>query len=88
MAWGQPSYRSARRSESTPVRLGWTDDGDTALLAHCQSSVIPTFREAHGADFRIEGNRAVLIGPGDPLDDRREAALAELVRHALTYRRR
>lgn len=88
LKWGQPSYRSPHGNESTPIRLGWTDDGDVAMMTHCQSKVIPEFREAHGDSFRIDANRAVLIGHGDEIGERREAALAELIRHALTYRRR
>ena len=83
--WGQPSYRSSHGNESTPVRLGWTGDGDAALLTHCQSTVIPEFRAAYGDDFRFDGDRAVLFGADDDLD---EPELAELIRHALTYRRR
>ncbi|MDW3218251.1 MAG: DUF1801 domain-containing protein [Acidimicrobiales bacterium] len=83
--WGQPSYRSPHARESTPLRLGWTDTGDAALLAHCQSRVIPDFRDAFGDRFRFEGNRAVLFGS---VADVHEAELAELIRHALTYRRR
>jgi len=83
--WGQPSYRSPHGNESTPVRIGWTDDGDVALLTHCQSTVIPEFRSAFGDRYRFDGNRAVLLGPKDELHD---DDLAELIHHALTYRRR
>lgn len=82
--WGQPSYRSPHGKESTPVRLGWTDAGDAALLTHCQSRVIPEFRDEFGDRFRFDGHRAVLFGSADELH---EAELAELIRHALTYRR-
>lgn len=83
--WGQPSYRSPNGNESTPVRLNWTDEGDAALLTHCQSTVIADFRTAFGDGFRFDGDRAVLFGPADALH---EAEVAELIRHALTYRRR
>ncbi len=82
--WGQPSYRSPHRNESTPVRLGWTRSGEVALLTHCQSRVIPEFRRAFGDRFRFDGDRAVLVDPAGELYD---AELAELIRHALTYRR-
>lgn len=82
--WGQPSYRSPHGNESTPVRLGWTDVGDASLLVHCQSSVIPQFRDAFGDRFRFDGDRAVLFGTAEELH---ETELAELIRHALTYRR-
>ena len=84
LKWGQPSYRSSHGNESTPVRLGWTDDGEMAVLTHCQSSVIPEFRDAFGDQFRYEGNRAILLAPDDDFD---EVVLSEALRHALTYRR-
>lgn len=82
--WGQPSYRSPHGRESTPVRLGWTGDGDAALLTHCQSTVVGEFRAVFGDRFRFDGNRAVLFASADEI---REPELAELIRHALTYRR-
>lgn len=85
LKWGQPSFRSPHGIESTPIRLGWTDDGDAALLTHCRSRVIPEFRAAFGDRFRYDGTRAVLLGPDDDVD---APEIADLVRHALTYRRR
>ena len=85
LKWGQPSYRSPHGNESTPIRLGWTESGDVALLTHCQSRVIPEFRAVFGDRFRYDGDRAVLIGSPDELH---EVELAELIGRALTYRRR
>ncbi len=84
LKWGQPSYRSPHGNESTPVRIGWSGSGDVALLAHCQSSVVPEFRAAFGDRFRFDGDRAVLVGESDVgrLDE-----LTEFVSRALTYRR-
>ncbi len=84
LKWGQPSYRSARPRESTPIRLASTADGDfVALLAHCQSSVIPDFRAMFPADFRFDGDRAILFRPGEDLQPNR---LRLCIEHALRYR--
>ncbi len=86
LKWAQPSYRSARARESTPVRLGTTADGEhAALLVHCQSSVIPDFRAMFPTEFRYEGNRAILFAPDDDLQVDR---LRLCIEHALRYRRR
>ncbi len=84
LKWGQPSYRSPHGNESTPIRLGFTSGNDVALLAHCQSSVVPEFRAAFGERFRFDGDRAVLLSERDAssIDD-----LTDFVRRALTYRR-
>ncbi len=84
LKWGQPSYRSARPRESTPIRLASTADGEfVALLAHCQSSVIPDFRAMFPADFRYDGDRAILFRPEEDLQPDR---LRLCIEHALRYR--
>ena len=86
LKWGQPSYRSARAHESTPVRLGVTADGaHVALLVHCRSSVISDFRATFPTQFRYEGNRAILFRPDDDLQVER---LRLCIEHALRYRTR
>lgn len=85
LKWGQPSYQSVRPRESTTIRLGVTGDGDVALFFHCQSSVIPSFREQFGSAFRYEGNRAVLFGVDDPMP---HDTVRLPIEHALCYRRR
>ena len=74
--WGQPSYRAPKGS---PLRLGVTKSGDLALYAICTTTIIETFRQGPGANFRFEKNRAVLPRP-DEFD-----ALRPLIAHALTY---
>lgn len=86
LKWGQPSYTAACRSESTAVRLATTADHEQfGLFFHCQSSVVPRFREAFPDDFTFDGNRGVLFRPGDDLQLDRVRLCIE---HALTYRRR
>ena len=84
MKWGQPSFRSARGRESTPVRLDWTGDGDVLVLVHCQTSVIADFAATAGDRYRFDGTRAVVFGADDEVIDE---DLVALFTHALTYRR-
>ena len=85
LKWGQPSYTAACRSTSTAVRLATTADHEQfGLFFHCQTSVVPRFREAFPDDFTFDGNRGVLFRPGDDLQLDR---LRLCVEHALTYRR-
>lgn len=80
LKWGQPSYTTAK---STPVRLALTKQGDIAILTHCQSTVISDFRAIAPPDMRFDGNRALLLDPSNPPP---EAAIAPLIRAALSYR--
>lgn len=80
LKWGHPSFAA---SKGTPLRIGPHKSGDCALFAHCQSSVISTFAQLHGHQFKIDGNRAVILQAGDhpPLEE-----LRPLIAHALTYK--
>ncbi len=84
LRWGQPSYLSSRPRESTAIRLGSREDeGCFALLFHCQSTVVPQFRDMFPTGFRIEGRRGLLFRPGEDLQ---EDKLRLCIAHALQYR--
>ena len=83
--WGQPSLRAARPGASTPLRIAVTDDGDVALLAHCQTSVMPGLQDRSGEAFRFDGNRGVLFAT---TEDLRSDLLRTAIAHALTYHHR
>ncbi|GLQ35712.1 hypothetical protein GCM10007939_19950 [Amylibacter marinus] len=80
LRWGQPSYSTP---QATPLRIGAPKTGGFALYAHCQSSVIPTFAQTFGAEFDIQGTRAVHFQSAADLQPEK---LRLLIRHALTYR--
>ena len=71
LKWGEPSY--GHRGGS-PVRFGWkpAQPDICRLLFHCQSRLIPTFRElyGHGPDkLDFEGQRAIAFVHSDPPPD-------------------
>ncbi len=80
LKWGQPSYVAPKGST---LRLGVTKAGQAAIYAHCQSSIVSDFAAHFGADFEIEGNRAVMLGDFTPED---QDKLRALIRHGLTYK--
>lgn len=79
LRWGQPAYLTKKGST---IRLGVPKDASFALYVHCQSRLIPAFRDGPGAGLRFEGNRAVLF---DDVGELPGAPLQPLIRHALTY---
>lgn len=83
LKWGQPSYAS---KGGTPLRLGLPKTGGIALYAHCQTTVIAEFAALHGAEFEIEGNRAVHLTAEQASDQ--NTALRQLITAALTYHRK
>lgn len=79
LRWGQPAYLAPK---GTTLRLGVPKAGGFAIYAHCQSQVIPAFRDTFAEEFRFEGNRAVLFTDPDQI---KPALLSQMIRHALTY---
>ena len=82
LRWGQPSYITPIGST---LRIGIPKSGGFALYAHCQSTIISQFSHGFGADFQIEGNRAVLF---QGKDDIQPEKLRLMIEHALTYKRK
>ena len=82
LKWGQPAYLTPETKSGSTIRLGLPKQGGFALYTHCQTSLIPEFRDLFPDDFDFEGNRAVRFHDGEslPLD-----RLRMLVRNALTY---
>lgn len=83
LKWGQPSYNTAESGSGTPIRLGRPKSGGFAVFTHCQTTVIPEFRETFGEAFAYDANRAVVFDKGTEID---LGKLAVLVSRALTYR--
>lgn len=79
LRWGQPAYLAPK---GTALRLGAPKDGVFALFVHCQSKVIPDFREMVGDKFKFEGNRAVLF---NNISEIKPELLSLMIRIALTY---
>jgi hypothetical protein len=62
LKWGQPSYLTEETRSGTTVRIDRLKKGDGyALYVHCQSGLVPKFRELYPDTFRYEGKRALLF---------------------------
>ncbi len=62
LKWGQPSYLTEATKSGTTVRIDRVKKGDGyALYVHCQSGLVPKFRDLYGDTFRYEGKRALLF---------------------------
>ncbi|MCW5738449.1 MAG: DUF1801 domain-containing protein [Enhydrobacter sp.] len=68
LKWGQPSYLTEETKSGTTVRIDRLKKGDGyALYVHCQSGLVPRFRELYPDTFRYEGKRALLFDTDAPL---------------------
>src|SRR5690349_13714332 len=75
LKWGEPAYLTEATRSGSTIRLGWNRDhaSDCAVLFHCRTSLVETFRERFPDTFRYEKNRAILLCSIEPLS----AELAE-----------
>ena len=69
------------------MRIGWKRANPTqyAMYFHCQTNLVETFRTLFPADFRFEGNRALLFDEAQAIP---EDALEFCIAASLTYRLR
>ena len=81
LRWGQPAFLTPGTGAACSLRIGMAKD-DFALFVHCRSNLIEAFTAGPVHAMRAQGTRAVLFRDPDDIDD---AALAFLIRSALTY---
>ena len=77
LKWGQPSYLTEKTKSGTTIRIDRLKKaGGYGLYVHCQSGLVPKYRELYPDTFRYEGKRAILF------DIDEKVPLAEL-RHCI-----
>ena len=69
LKWGEPAYLTAETRAGSTIRLAWreSDPARIALLFHCQTNLVESFRERFAAELQFEGNRAVVLGVASAL---------------------
>lgn len=84
LKWGQPAYVPSKPGIGSTVRIDALKPPkqEYGMFFHCQTTLVPTFRELYGNRFSFQGNRAIVFSHGQkvPWD-----ALAHCVALALTY---
>ncbi|MEP2781611.1 MAG: DUF1801 domain-containing protein [Pseudoruegeria sp.] len=82
LKWGQPAYLTTKTRSGTTLRLGVGKQGNAAVFAHCQTSVMSDFQTLTGTDFQFDGNRGLWLSGAKDANDPR---LDQLIYSALTY---
>lgn len=84
LKWGQPAYLPIKARTGTTIRLGSVREAPDAcaLLVHCQTNLVDTYRGLFGDELTFQGNRAILFKPGAVLPKR---AVRHCIELALTY---
>lgn len=84
LKWGHPSYLTPETRSGTTVRISQID-ADTeryGMFVHCQTTLIPTFREMFPDVLNFDGTRAIEF---DLEEDPPEDILRQCISLALTY---
>jgi hypothetical protein len=84
LKWGQPSYLTPETKSGTTVRIDAIKDdpNHVAVYFHCQTNLVPTFRDMYGDKLTFEGNRALVLDVRQKLP---EKELRHCLASALTY---
>lgn len=87
LKWGEPAYLTEATGSGTTIRLGWrrSSDESCAILFHCRTTLVETFRTQFSGALTYEKNRAILLRTSGALP---RAPLAICLAMALTYHRR
>ena len=86
LKWGEPAYVTSQSKSGSTIRIAWNKARPTqyAMYFNCRTTLVDTFRTMFPADFRFEGNRALVFDEADALPTE---ALAFCIGAALTYHR-
>jgi Domain of unknown function (DU1801) len=84
LRWGQPSFLTPETASGSTIRMDGlrNDPKRVALYFHCQSGLVPQFRELYADKFTFEKDRAILLPVDKPLP---RAELAHCISLALTH---
>ncbi|WP_422372831.1 DUF1801 domain-containing protein [Hoeflea sp.] len=85
LKWGEPSFTPAKRNVGSSVRIAPRANGDLALMFICHTNLVEEFRALYPAALTFEGNRAIVVEAGKPVD---AEALSHCIALALTYKLR
>lgn len=84
LKWGEPAYLPTAPRVGTTVRINALKGSPdkVAVLFHCQTNLVASFRERYPDVLKFEGNRAIVLPVAKPLP---KQALKHCIAMALTY---
>lgn len=82
LKWGQPTYSTIQTKSGSPIRLDRFGEDEIAILFHCQTSLIESFKTLFHDSMKFSKNRAIVINPEEGWDTNQLELCIEM---ALTY---
>ncbi|MCH9852401.1 MAG: DUF1801 domain-containing protein [Alphaproteobacteria bacterium] len=83
LKWGEPSYVTEQTISGSTVRLGLFPKNKIAILFHCKTTLVESFREIYGDKFEYSKNRAILLNSHDRYN---KDILSHCIFMSLTYK--
>ena len=85
LKWGEPAYLTSKSGTGSTIRIGWKKSrpDEYAIYFNCKTNLVDTFRTIFPADFKYEGNRAIVFEANSviPVDSLRFCIAAALTYH-------
>ena len=87
LKWGQPAYLPLTPRTGSTIRIDALkrQPDRYAMFFHCQTNLVPTFRELYRDQLEFEGNRAIRFSRDAPLP---QDVLRHCIALALTYHKK
>lgn len=83
LKWGTPSYLTEHPKSGTTIRLQWhASKNQYGVYVHCQTSLIPDFKEQYPSDLHYEKSRGIVFNQDESFP---ETLMQEFITRALTY---
>lgn len=84
LKWGEPAYLTEVSKSGSTIRIAWkaATPGRYGMYLNCRTTLVDSFRTLFPAEFRYEGDRAIVFEASDPVPG---DALSHCIAMALTY---
>lgn len=84
LKWGQPAYLTDRPKTGSTIRIDAIrgDESSYGLFVHCQSRLVPMYRDHYDGQLSFTGNRGIVLSLDDPFP---VEPLKHCIALALTY---
>ncbi len=83
LKWEEPSYITEQTKSGSTVRLGIFQKDNIAVLFHCKTNLIETFKEIYEEELNFLKNRAIIL---NPYDEYNKNILTHCILMSLTYK--
>ncbi|WP_290884418.1 DUF1801 domain-containing protein [Hoeflea sp.] len=71
LIWGEQSFTPVGADIGSSVRIRPRAGGNVALMFICHTGLVEEFRALHSDTLTFEGNRAIVMQAGQPVDRKR-----------------